>query len=89
MAYTHSDVIDWAAGVAAVPEVAAATAQRHDRAHSLTSSADHLDVDASAPILAGAVLQWQASTSRWVPVVLSAPAIDGGGYAQTMMLMGG
>jgi valyl-tRNA synthetase len=87
MAYTHSDVIDWAAGVAAVPEVAAATAQRHDRAHSLTSSADHLDVFASAPIMPGSVLQWQASTSRWVPVVLS--ATEGGGYAQTMMLMGG
>ena len=88
MAYTHSDVVDWAAGVSAVPEVLAATALRHARAHSLTSSADHLDVSASGPIPAGAVLQYSAATSRWVPVVLSAPA-SSSTYAQTLMLMGG
>jgi hypothetical protein len=87
MAYTHADVIDWAAGVAAVPEVAAATAQRHDRAHSLTSSADHVDILASLPIATGSVLQYQAAISKWVPVVLA--AADSGTYAQTMMLMGG
>jgi len=87
MAYTHADVIDWAAGVAAVPEVAAATAQRHDRAHSLTSSADHVDILASLPIAAGSVLQYNAALSKWVPVVLA--SADASTYAQTMMLMGG
>jgi len=87
MAYTHADVIDWAAGVAAVSEVAAATAQRHDRAHSLTSSADHVDILATTPIAAGSVLQYQAGLAKWVPVVLT--AADSVTYAQTMMLMGG
>ena len=87
MAYTHADVIDWAAGVAAVPEVAAATAQRHDRAHSLTSAADHVDILATMPIATGSVLQYQAAISKWVPVVLA--SADASTYAQTMMLMGG
>ena len=88
MAYTHVDVIDWAAGVAGVPEVAAATAQRHDRAHSLTSSADHLDVLAIGAIPDCAVLKYNAILSRWEPAVLSAPG-DAGGWTQSMMLMGG
>ena len=87
MAYTHADVIDWATGVAAVPEVAAATAQRHDRAHSLTSAADHVDILATTPIASGSVLQYNAAISKWVPVVLA--SADASTYAQTMMLMGG
>ena len=88
MAYTHADVVDWAAGVSAVPEVAAATAQRHNRLHSLTSISDHFDVFASVPIAEGSVLQYSSARSRWEAVILPSPASQNK-FAETFLLMGG
>lgn len=93
MAYTHADVVDFGAGVAADPNVAAASALRHNRLHSITSAQDHLDVFSSGPIADGDVLLYQASIGKWVPTQPPNPGPptpgQSGLYADTFALMGG
>lgn len=70
-----SDIIDLQTTISANADVVQATLLRHNRAHSLMSTADHTDVTGTPS--ADNVLCYKTSDNKWHPTALHVVA-DGG-----------
>ena len=70
MAIFAADIVGLQAAISSNPDVIAAALLRHGQQHSLTSSADHSDVNGAAPT-DGQIMGYSAGAGQWGPASLT------------------